>query len=468
MSDIALQQPGQSGAWMAEARATVSLAWPLVLTNLVQTAFTTTDVIMLGWLGSRSLAAGALATNLYFAFLIFGIGLVTAAAPMIASEIGRNRVSVRDVRRTVRQGLWSAVAIAVPIWAVLWHAEPILIAFGQEPDLARDAAEYMRTLQWAILPFLGYVVLRSFMAALDRPLWALWVGIFAFLVNAGSAWVLIFGKLGFPALGLTGAGMATTFSNLVMFFGLVLVLVRDRKFRRYRLFGRFWRPDWARFAGVWKLGLPIAAMLTFEVTIFNAAVFLMGLIGADSVAAHAIAIQIASLSFMVPLGIGQAVTVRVGRAWGAGDPDGITRAGWTAYALGVGFMAMTALLMLLAPRGLIGVFVDLGDPDNARVVQLGIIFLGFAALFQIADGAQAVAAGMLRGLHDTRWPMIIALVGYWAIGLPLGAWLGFAQDMEGAGIWIGLATGLAVVAAALTLRWTMRERLGLVPHVDRR
>jgi MATE family multidrug resistance protein len=252
-----------------------------------------------------------------------------------------------------------------------------------------------------------------------------------------------------------------------MFVGLAVVTVTDRRFRRYRIFGRIWRPDWRRLVELSRLGLPIGATLLFEVTIFNAAVFLMGLLGPVALAAHAIAIQIASVTFMVPLGFGQAVTVRVGRAFGAGDRAGITRAGWAAFALGVTFMSLAALLMLLAPRLLIGGFLDLANPDNLPVIELAVTFLAFAALFQVADGAQAVASGMLRGLHDTRMPMLIAALGYWGIGLPLGILLGFPLGFGGAGIWMGLASGLAIVAVLMSWRWTMRERLNLVvagPH----
>jgi len=467
MTDLALAEPHAHtrAQWLTEARATLLLAAPLILTNLAQTAPTTIDVVMLGWLGAEALAAGALGTNLYFAFLIFGIGLVNAVSPMVAREIGARRSSVRDVRRTVRQGLWSAVAITLPVWAILWNGEAILLALGQEPGLAAAAGTYMRALQWAFLPFLGYIVLRSFIAALERPLWGLWAGLAGTAVNTLLAWLLIFGKLGFPRLELVGAGVATTISSAVMFAVLAVVVVTDRKFRRYHLFGRWWRADWPRFRALWRLGLPIAATLVFEVSIFNAAVFLMGLIGATSVAAHSIAIQIAAVAFMVPLGFGQAVTVRVGLAFGAGDPAGITRAGWAAYAMGVGFMAVTATLMILLPRSLIGIFLDTADPANEAVVGLAVTFLAFAALFQLADGAQAVGSGMLRGLQDTRVPMLYAALGYWGIGFPLGIVLGFPAGMEGVGIWIGLAAGLAVVAVLMTARWMKRERLGLTSPV---
>lgn len=449
-------------AWTAEMRATIVLGWPLILTNLAQTAMTATDVVMMGWLGPDALAAGALGANLYFATMIFGLGLTTATAPMIARELGRKGHSVRDVRRTVRQGMWVAVAIAVPMWIFLWHTEQILLAMDQDPTLSAQAAHYVRTLQWSILPFFFFLVLRSFISALERPQWALAVGVAGVVVNAVAAWCLIFGNLGFPALGLVGAGIATTLADVLMFAALAIVVYTDRKFRRYHLFGRFWRADWPRFRELCRLGLPIGAMIALEVIVFNVATFLMGLIGTAPLAAHSIAIQIASLSFMVPLGLSQAATVRVGRAYGAQDIDGIRRAGWTAFALGVGFMVLTGLAMILFPRTLVGVFLDLDVPANAVVINLAVSFLAVAALFQVADGAQAVGAGMLRGLHDTRMPMIYAGLGYWGIGLLLGVVLAFPARQGGIGIWLGLATGLVVVAILLVARWLRRDRLGLL------
>lgn len=462
MSDLALVRASSRQAWLDEVRATLALSWPIIITNLLQIALGTTDVIMLGRLGPDALASGVLGINLFFAFVIFGIGVASAVAPMVARERGARPYAVRDVRRTVRQGLWSAIAIAIPVWVILWFAEPILLALGQDPDTVAGAARYLSTLQWAFLPFIAYIVMRNFIAAMERPLWGLWAGIIGFIANAVAAWCLIFGALGFPRLELVGAGIATTISSSVMFGVLALVAIFDRRFRRYHIFGRFWRADWRRFRQLWALGLPIAATLVFEVSIFNGAVFLMGLIGKTSLAAHSIAIQIASVAFMVPLGFGQAVTVRVGRAFGANDRDAITRAGWTAYVMGVGFMTVTASVMLFSPHLVIGAFLDLSEPENWPVIELATTFLAFAALFQLVDGAQAVGSGMLRGLHDTRVPMVIAALGYWGIGMPLGVVLAFPFGLEGAGIWIGLAGGLAVVAVLMTARWVMRERLRLV------
>lgn len=457
--DAGVRAPGNP--WREEMRAMLELSWPMILTNLGQTAMTATDVLMMGRLGPDALAAGSLGANLYFMPMIFGLGLMTAASPMIAIELGRKRHSVRDVRRTVRQGLWLSVMVSIPIWFFLWQAEAILTAMGQELRLAAMAASYVHTLMWANLPFYGYLVLRSFISALERPRWALVIVFTAVAFNVLANWCLMFGNLGFPALGLPGSGIATALSSALMFAGMAWVVSFERRFRRYRLFGRLWRADWPRLKAFLKLGLPIAALLLFEVSIFNAASFLMGLISAASIAAYAIAIQVASLAFMVPLGLGQAVTVRVGRAHGAGDYAAVTRAGWTAYVMGVGFMAVTAAAMILFPHTLIAAFLDLDAPENAEVVRLAAIFLAFAGLFQIVDGAQAVGGGMLRGLHDTTVPMIYALIGYWGVGLPLGVLLAFPVGLEGRGIWLGLSAGLAVVAVLLLVRWLRRDRLGL-------
>ena len=440
----------------------LALSWPMVLTNVAQTAMTATDVIMMGHLGPEALAAGALGSNLYHAVLIFGIGVMGAVSPMIAIELGRNRHAVRDLRRTVRQGFWAAATMVGPMWLFLWQAEFILAAMGQDPSLSKAAGSYVHTLQWGLLPFFLYLCLRGFVAALLRPRWAFIVVLFALAFNAFANWCLMFGRLGFPALGLPGSGLATALSSTLMFAGLALVVVLDRRFRRYHLLGRFWVPDWPRYRAFWRLGLPIGLTLAFEVVIFNGAAFLMGLIGASSLAAHAIAIQIASLTFMVPLGIGQAGTVRVGRAFGAGDKEGIRRAGTMALVLALSFMSCTALLMALVPEWLVAPFLDRSKPGANAVAELAMLFLFYAAVFQIVDGAQVIGSSILRGLGDTRLPMIFAGIGYWGIGLPLSAALGFLTPLAGRGIWIGLAIGLTVVSVMMLWRWWARERLGLL------
>jgi MATE family multidrug resistance protein len=460
----AMEEPGalERSLWREEILATVKLAWPLILTNVSQSLIQATDILLLGWVGPRTLAAGLLGVNLYIAFLIFGMGLVFAATPMLAKELGARRHSVRDLRRTIRQSMWAATTIAVPVWLLLWHGESILIAIGEDPALAAEAGRFIHAVQWSLLPALFYLILRSFVAALEQPIWSFVVGLSGVVFNALVNYGLIFGHFGLPALGLTGAGIGSSCANLYMFLAMAVVVTLHPRFRRYRLFGRFWRPDWERYCEVWRLGIPIAVTLALEITIFNAAVFLMGWIGVDAVAAHGVALQLAALTFMVPLGLSQAVTVRVGLAYGRRDADAIRRAGWTAFTLGVSFMTLMALVMLMIPHQLVGLFLDPSDPASRRVIPLAVSYLFIAALFQIFDGAQAVGAGMLRGLHDTRIPMIYAAFGYWVIGLGVAYGLAFGLGWEGVGIWTGLASGLAAVSMMMLARWLRRERLGLI------
>ena len=456
---MASEQP--SRLWAMEARALLALSAPLVVGNLAWSLIAATDLLLVGRIGSEAVAAGALAINLYHAFLIFGIGLGTAVSPMIATERGRRPHSVRDVRRTVRQSMWAAATICLPIWLILWHSEAILIAMGQDPVLSREAASLMHGLQWALLPYLWFFVLRNYVAALERPIWGVMITAIAIPFNAVAGWALIFGHLGAPALGMFGAGLASTLCAAFMFLGIVIVISVDRRFRRYRLLGRFWVADWPRYRYVWSLGLPIAITLGFEVTVFNASAFLMGLIDRASLAAHAIAIQIAALCFMVPMGIGQAATIRVGIGFGRRDEGAMARAGWLALMMGVAFAVASGIVLLLAPRALVAIFLDVQDPANREVVALAISFLTIAALFQLVDCAQAIGAGMLRGLHDTRIPMVFAAIGYWLVGIGVGATLAFWTPLKGLGIWIGLAAGLFAVAALMVARWALRERLGL-------
>ncbi|HET7816438.1 MAG TPA: MATE family efflux transporter, partial [Sphingomicrobium sp.] len=280
------------------------------------------------------------------------------------------------------------------------------------------------------------------------------------VINAILGWALIFGRLGLPALGLFGGGLASSIVWWLLAAGLGAVILLDRQFRRFHLFAQFWRPDWPRLARLVRIGFPIGLAFSFEGAVFGAAIYLMGLIDADSVAAHAIALQIAALSFMVPLGLSQAATVRVGRALGAGDRGAMTRAGWTAWTLAVAFMAAMAVLMWMEPRTLVGLFLE-PEARSGRVADLAVAFLAVAAIFQVADGTQVVGAGMLRGLHDTRVPMLFALLGYWLIGIGLGYWLAFERQWQGQGVWTGLAVGLIIVAVLMAWRWTRREALGL-------
>ena len=450
----------QTHAALAETRANLRLAWPLILTNLAQLGLSTTNLVLIGRHDAASLAGAALTFALYQAVMLFSMGTISAALPLIAREMGKPRPCLRDVRRTIQQGFWSSGLLTAVIWIALWHVEPFFIAVGQTPELAADASQLMRTLQWAMLPYLGYIVLRAFVATLAEPLWALLAVSVALLFNGVAAWALIFGRLGLPELGAPGAGIATTLANGLMFAVLAAISLTRSRFRPFRLFGGGIAIDRQRLGEFWRLGLPMGLTTAFETSIFYAAANMMGWLGAASLAAHAIVMQIVSLAFMVPIGIAQAATVRVGLAYGSLDRTAILRAGWTAWSLGAVLMACSALAMVLLPGTFIGAFIDIQAVSNQEIVETARRILLVGALFQIVDGIQAVCVGMLRGLQDTTIPMLLALLGYWGLGLPLGATLAFPLRLDGVGIWLGLAAGLGAVALMMTIRWHRLTRRG--------
>ena len=461
-SAAAISSGAPARTWSSELRATLTLAWPLILANLTMQLIQATDVVLLGWLGPNELAAAALGLSLSFGMILFALGVLTATSPMMASALGARSNAVRDVRRTFRQGVWAAALMTVPTLIVLWNAESVILAFGQEPELARLAGWFLRGYMWVIPTWMLFQVMRNLVSALERPGWVLAISAAGIPLNAIVSWSLIFGHLGMPELGIIGGGIGSSIVWAAMALALAIVILTDRQFRRFHLFGRFWRPDWPRFRQLFRLGGPIGLTMGFEGAVFSAAAYLMGLFGAPSVAAHQIALQIAATSFMVPLALGQATTVRVGLAYGRRDRAAIGLAGWTAFGLSTAFMTLMATLMFAFPRELITLFLK-DTPANATVIALGVSFLRIAALFQIVDGWQVVGAGMLRGLHDTRVPMVFALFGYWAIGLGVGVALAFFMDWRGIGIWWGLAAGLGVVAILMLWRWSRRDRLGLLP-----
>jgi MATE family multidrug resistance protein len=449
--------------WRAELRATLALAAPLVAANLLQMAVYAIDVIFVARLGTAELAAATLGVYVYSVLMFAMIGLVGAAAPIIAAELGRRRHAVREVRRTFRMALWLAGGTALGCMALLSQGERLLLLTHQDPHVAARAGAFLDILLWAMPPAIASGVMRVTAAALGRARWPTAITALGLAVGLLGNWLLVFGHAGFPALGLEGSAIASVVTSVAMALAYIAVLVGDRRLARYRLFGRWWRPEWSRLAEIVRLGLPIAATMTFEGALFSAAGFLMGLIGVAEVAAHAIALQIAAVSFQVPYGIAQAATIRVGMAYGARDPVWIGRAGWIALVVGTGFMTLTAALLLLMPRVFVGVYVEADAPANAALVALTLRYLVVAAAFQLFDGAQVVAAGVLRGLQDTRVPMVIAALGYWVIGFGTAIGLGFGVGWAGVGIWIGLAAGLAAVAGLLVRRWSVRARLGLVP-----
>jgi MATE family multidrug resistance protein len=462
MSAAFKPQGAASRGWLRrELGATLALSWPLVLANLAVNAMPAINAMMLGWLSPRALAAGSLGFYLLQPPFVLGVGVVAALSPIAAAKIGAG-ADPGGIRRATHQALLSALMIAVVTWIALWPTKSILVALGEPPDLAQDAEIYMRGLQWGLAPTLLFFAGRSIFSAFGRPRPTLIAAVIATGFNVAANYALIFGKFGMPALGIVGSGLATTLSQTLMFALLIAASLIDPRMRRLRLFALPWLPARRELAALWRLGLPIGLTIMAEVGVFSAATLVIGLIGRAELEGHVIALQIASLAFMVPLGLGQAATVRVGHAFGARDPSAIARAGWSAFGVTVVFAVLSATIMIAAPRLLIAPFIDVNAPANAATIAVAVSLLRVAAIFQIFDASQATLANMLRGLHDSRWPLMIALLGYWAIGAPIGVALGFATPLGAVGVWIGLASGLAVVAVLLMARWLAKTRRGVL------
>lgn len=447
--------------WGQEFKATALLAAPLALANLLQMLTYAIDVIFIARLGDEPLAASALAVSLFGLVLWALTSLTGAVAPLIAEAIGAGGPTLRPVRRAVRMGLWLAVISGIVGMGLCLLLEAIMRATGQQEPIIALARDYNYLIVFSLVPMLLAGVLRNFVSALGRPFFATAITGAGIFVNGFANYAFIFGNFGAPELGLKGAAIATILTSLFTLAAYVAAIRLDPKLHRYHIFGRWWSPDWERFWLIVRIGTPIALTVTAEAGIFGTAAFLMGRFGAAELAGHTVALQLAALAFQIPFGVGQAVTIRVGYFYGARDHEGIMRAGWVALAIGAGFMTLTASAMVLAPMSLLSIYVDPYAARNAALVGFALQYLVLAAAFQLVDGVQAVAAGALRGLQDTRVPMWIAIFSYWVPGFGTAVWLGFFTPLQGTGVWIGLATGLSFAAVLLLWRWARRERLGL-------
>lgn len=440
--------------WTAEARALIKLALPLAGTQLAQMAVMTTDVLLLGRLSQHALAAAAIGNTISFFAWMIGAGPAFAVSPMVAQLIGARPKSRGGVRAAIRMSLWSVLMISAPMMVLLWFAGPILRLLGQEPTLADDAGRFVFMLSFG-LPFsLASAALRSFANALDHPRAGLWVMLGTIAFNALAGWTLIFGHFGAPRLGIVGSGLATSLSSVFSFCAMLAIVHATPRLAAYRPLRRVHRPVPAKLAEVFRLGMPIGATMIFEAMLFNTMTLVMGRFGASALAAHQIALNFASITFMIPLGIGMASTVRVGLAMGAGDPAGARRAGTVAFVLAFGFAVVSAAVMATSGAAIARGYLGGGSADPTTNA-LAVLFLKIGAAFQVFDSIQVVGAQSLRGLKDARMPMVLAGVSYWLIGAPtsLGLGLGLGLGWGGLGIWIGLAVGLAAAAVLMTGRF---------------
>lgn len=451
----------QPSIWRTEVADTVKLSWPMALTQLGQIAMMTSDLALLGRLGEHVVAAVALAHTLLFAAFVIGMGVVSAVAPLAAQAFGARQP--RMVRRSLRVGFWAATLLGLPLSFGQIYGEDMLVALGQSPEAAHLASDYLYGLAWCLVPAWWFIAIRGFMGAVNRPEPALWITVAAIPANLLLAYALIYGAFGLPRLELFGAGLATTFVNIGMCAAAVWIAYASRPFKKYQILGRCWRCDWALLGRLFWVGMPISGSFLLEYGLFAAAALLMGWLGTVELAAHQIALQIASIMFMVPFGISMAATVRVGHAAGRVDSAGTRRAGVAALILAAAFMAAMTVLVGVGSEQIPALFLGEAASDAGATARLAATLLLLGASFFIADGVQTVAAGALRGLNDTRVPLLFAAICFWAIGFAACYILGFMLGWGAIGIWIGLSLAVMLYAALLVWRFHLLTKRGYLP-----
>lgn len=444
--------------WISEVRALMKVSAPLIIMQLTQFGSVTADVIMVGSLGEEALAAVSIGAVMYYFAWLGGYGPVAAVSPIVSQILGAHPNDRGRSRVAVRMGLWAVVIVSMPLMLFLIWTRPVLLALGQQPHIVDMAVPWVRIIAFG-LPFtLAFGVLRNFASATGRQNAVLGISIVSLLVNIALNYVLIFGKFGAPALGVVGSAIATVIAYAFSFLSMLALLTLSPHFAKFRLLHHFFRPDWNRLKEVFRLGFPMGMSMIFEAMLFNAATLMMGTFGAATLAAHQIALNLAGLAFMIPLGMGLGATVRVGLAVGARDAEAARLAGHTAIICSAAVAVFFAACMAMFPYTLVSLYVSGESPNTAEVVGLAVSFLMFAAFFHLFDALQVTGQMSLRGLKDANMPMWIAGLSYWLIGFTVAWGLAYSAGWQGAGVWTGLTASLAVAAFGMVWRFEIISR----------
>ena len=443
--------------WKPELVAMITLAVPVVLSELGWMAQGVVDNIMVGKLGPAAIGAVALGNAVYYTPSLFGIGLLLGLDTLVSQAYGRKDHD--DCHRWLAQGVYLACIVTPPLMVLLAALSYGFTRFGVIPEVAVLSGGYLRILNWGTLPLLLYGGTRRYLQGVGQVRVITATYVLANLLNWFGNWVLIYGKFGMPALGVNGSAISTCISRIAMAAALLGFAWRYERKRGHPLFRHWAGPQLDRLRKLVRIGAPAAGQIVLEVGAWNLSTFAAGYLTPVALATHAIALNYASVSYMVPLGVSAAAAVSVGHAVGAGDAARARRAGWLALALGTGFMLIAAVAFLVAPRPLISLYTR--DP---RVLAVGPSLLWIAAAFQIFDGIQTVCTGALRGLGETRVPMFANLVGYWVLGLPLGFILCFVLKWGIYGMWIGLTLALIIISITLLLRWRKDSTRFVLTH----
>ncbi|MFK7769563.1 MAG: MATE family efflux transporter [Mariniblastus sp.] len=435
-----------------EFKELIKVALPLVLAQLAQNTVAFVDTLMVGRLGNEALAGIAIGSTVFHFVMVILSGFVLGVSPLVSQATGAG--DEETCGRAVRQGLWLSIALFLPAFVLYWNAYSILIFLNQSPETALASAAYLRAISWGLLPALWTMALRGLLEGKSNTTPIMLISFAGVLLNIFANDVLMFGKFGFPALGLVGTGYASSFVYVNVFVFTALYV--SWKYGYLNVFSKIRTPDFSMLKELVIVGGPIGITFAFEISMFSAAAITMGTLGDHQLAAHQIALQMASISFMIPLGLAIATSARVGQAIGAGSPHRAEVAGHVGMMCCMFVMSISALVFLLLPNFIIGFFIDVAAPENKEVVQFATSFLSIAAIFQIVDGLQVAASGSLRGLKDTTATMILTLFSYWCVGCVVGWVLCFELGYGGSGLWWGMTVGLFMAAILLAVRFHFR------------
>lgn len=433
-----------------EIREFLKLAMPLAGAQVAQSATGFVDTIMMGRMGPDVLAAGGLAAIIYIVIMTLFTGVVMGVSPLVAEAFGANQS--HRIQQVARQGLWLAVLVAIPAMLLTGRLDSWLVRSGQAPIVVELADTYLDIILWSFLPMAGFTALRSTVSALSQARPIMVTIVVGTVCNIVGNYLLGFGKLGLPTLGLSGLALATTLTWWGMFLALALHVVFNPVFRCYNIFQSFYWPRWTILKQLAWVGVPIGIFSGLESGFFMTIMLLMGRLGTDTLAAHQVVLQTIVVFFMVPLGISFATTVRVGQWLGKQDLVGMQQATWVSVGLTTIAMGIGSLCFLVFPKQLIGIYLDVNSPDNAAIVALALPLLTIAAITMVLDGVQKAIYGALQGLQDTRVPMALNIVGFWGVGLSVGYGLGFSLGLGSRGLWIGQSVAIATVAMLFGVR----------------
>lgn len=429
-----------------EAGLTLKIGLPVIIAQLLQMSMNFVDTVMAGNLSAQDLAAVAVGGAVFVPFMMFMAGILMAVTPVVAQLVGAR--NFKEIGINARQALWLSQILAIPAFFLIRNLEFVMHFIDVTPEIIPIAQGYLGAISWGVFPVSGYMALRFFNEGMSVTRPGMYFALIGVLVNIIGNYALMYGAFGFPELGAVGCGYASSLVGVVMFLGMLIFTMKHPPYNRFEIFSSFKKPDWPYLKELLRVGVPIGLSSTMEVTMFAVVSLLMGSLSTIAVAGHQVAINFAAMTFMVPFGLSTAITTRVGNAIGKSKVTEARLRGYVGITLATLFMSFTAIIIYLFPDVISNIYTQ-----DSAVQEVAISLLYMAAIFQISDGLQVSSYGALRGLKDTKIPMVVNFIAYWMVGLPLGYYLGISRNIGPQGLWMGLIAGLTIAAILHNIRF---------------